>query len=298
MTFKATGSQRSYKVTLREALAWKTCHKALWPVVIEIAYAKHLDSVLDRVSRKMFDALGSDRLKILFDTNCRSRLGALVSALAMVHLVGGTAIEHIFLPGANKNFEKFATKNYDSKALQVYNTIETKLENNKCVTVSFQYGRKIKKDSDKIASAAISRAKAWKNNPTKFEQLYSRRPEARKWMDKNKITPKELAEKSEDYITDFILDAFVDSKISKTKSGIDTGHEYAVVGVDIKDGYKYIVLRNPHDVRTKIDYRKSIKDLEKIKEVQLPDDIPDRNECKMELNHFMKKLASINYDNS
>lgn len=297
VTFKAVGSKRSYKVTLEEALDWKTCHKALWPVVIEIAYVKHLDDVWNLVSEKMLSALGN-RLQILCSPDPRKRLGALVSALAMVHLVGGTAVQRIFLPGANKEFKKFATKDYNSKALDLYNLIETKLRNNKCVTASFQNGNKKKIDTDKVASAAISRAKSWKNNPQKFEQLYSSRPSAKYWMDKNKIKPEELAKKSEDYIKDFILDTCVGSEISKTKLGIHTAHEYAVVDVDTEDGYKYVVIRNTHDIRTKIDYRKSIKDLAKIKEVKLPADIPDRNECKMELNHFMKKLASINYGNS
>lgn len=55
---------------------------------------------------------------------------------------------------------------------------------------------------------------------------------------------------------------------------------------------KYIIIKNPGGIQTEIDYNKS-KHIPKG--VELPNRKVGFNECIMELNHFMKKVASINY---
>ena len=101
--------------------------------------------------------------------------------------------------------------------------------------------------------------------------------------------------------------------------GMFTGHGYAVVDAfEDLAGYKYIVIKNPHGNLTRINYTKSKKLKELIKNGTLKDKIGikkdgigtkiidfegktvdsgsgDISECVMELNDFCKKIYEIVY---
>ena len=81
----------------------------------------------------------------------------------------------------------------------------------------------------------------------------------------------------------------------ETEHGIQTRHAYLVLDAFEHEGSKYIVLKNPYNVKTKINYKKYPC---LPKEVKLPEQIDKlgNNECMMELTHFCKLLFSIDYD--
>ncbi len=82
-------------------------------------------------------------------------------------------------------------------------------------------------------------------------------------------------------------------KISKTQKGIAAAHAYLVVDVLEHKGYKYIVIKNPYGMKIKFNYKKSTKI---PKEVELPEQAPEKTEAMMELSHFYKKIAALDYD--
>ncbi len=74
-----------------------------------------------------------------------------------------------------------------------------------------------------------------------------------------------------------------------------------MVGCKEFNGYKYVIIANPHGIMTKIDYTHKIEKLRKKeklpREIKTPQDIDNEHgECAMELNHFYKKLYNIEYE--
>ena len=300
--FKQASTQMSYSVTRKEALNWKTCHRALWPVVIEIAYAKHLQhtftdkNFISNLSLVLGSNLTLSKIDASINSNYRKLLEDFASSLTIVYLLGGKSIEKIYIKP--NEIEKFSERGkYNSEAENTFKLIQEKLSHNKLVTVSFRDGRKLnKRDATSHGATAVSMAKTFKQNPDELKKIYSKnKSKVDEWMHKNNTNLEKLSQ-DENQLIDFVVDIY--NKLltnSKTQYGICTEHEYAVVGtLDNLDGYNYVVIRNPHDVLTKIDYRKSKKIPEKI---TLPEEISDRNECRMELNHFMKKIKKISYSN-
>ncbi len=78
-TFEPNGKTYTYSVTKDEALKWKTTHKALWPVVVEIAFAKYLNDleienltenselaskeILEMIERDLKEITDADKIK-------------------------------------------------------------------------------------------------------------------------------------------------------------------------------------------------------------------------------------------
>ena len=362
-----------------EALAWKTCHLALWPVVIEIAYAKHLKSMLiknkDQIEKSMrtsmrplikqqvkqyyVQPLGRDpsdseleetveeaiteELKNLLDQNSDLRTmfkDGGIPSVTLTYLTGAKSKQKIFananmditklipdldekLKQEYQNFKgvdisgiKAFQGKYSPEALKIYDKIQKKLNSGKIITAGFKGVNPLvatsmlsntglpKTDNNEIAFTTIQLAKSLKVNPldtiddlTLKDSLKKETYE--KWLKDHKLnladlgTPKVTDEMRKKFILETV-DFEKKLKISKTKSGIGAAHGYLVLDAFEHEGYLYIVLKNPHDVKTKINYKKSKK---LPPEVKLPEQISKiKNECMMELNHFYKKLSAINYD--
>lgn len=365
----------SYSVTKNEALNWKTSHKALWPVVIEIAYAKLLKDVAlqnkEEVEKQMRTTLRPileqqirEKLKLLLDEvdfsdeeinksvdklidnalqeiqsenlNLRDLLkGGGTASVALTNLTGVKSKTKGFIIPENlitdelrqqiKKFKGFDTKDiktfsgeYSPQAIKIFNNILKNLRNKKIITVSFKGVNPAlelsklrnsdlpKTDNQDIALAMLGIAKALKYNAKAQvdKLLYQgmiKKEDLDKWLkDNNFDFVEELEDATKDIREKFALD-MVDFdkqfKISKTKTCIGAAHGYLVDGTFEYEGYNYVVLRNPHNLKTNIDYTKSEKLKEKLKEIKLPEQLnKEKNECIMELNNFVKKLSQISYD--
>ena len=103
---------------------------------------------------------------------------------------------------------------------------------------------------------------------------------------------------------------------AKKKEGIIVGHAYSVVGAfaveageevtaEEKPTYRFIVIENPHDEHTNINYMAYSKRcsetakqfLEKNKKLKKKKQfcISNNRTCIMELNHFSKLLKNLTY---
>lgn len=371
------GLKKSYSVKKDDAINWKTSHKALWPVVIEIAYAKHMVNLSKQLTDKNLDAmidaminnfqkqmpqLTPDILKEIkkqmegpvseqyLNNASKDLKGALnggSSALALTHLTGKPSSQMVLQKMDTTMLEKLA-KNIDKKTIDeiksfggvdtsgvkkfsneysapasaIYNKIQNKLKQNKIITVSFKgtpHPTNIfhnstssnsknsslpKIDNSTIEIAVINLAR--KINRLGASEIFLlpnifKVCKCEKWVKENGYTSfLDLKELPLDTIEKFILETadFTELtknyKVSKTKTGISPEHAYLVLDALEHEEYKYIVLKNPHQMTTAINYKKSSK---LPPEVKLPKQIDKvKNECMMELNHFYKKLASIDYD--
>jgi len=386
LTFEPVSSKSFYPVTKAEALKWKTCHLALWPVVIEIAYAKHLKSMvvnnkdqLEKNTRAVMNAMRpelekefkeefaeehegkipsdsefenwleriiketlDETIKDLLDQNYDLRQllkGGGFASKALTHLTGAISKTKVFanmdvaklipdldekikqeyhqkFKGTNTSGIKAFQSQYSPEALKIYDKIQKKLKLGKIITTGFKGTNPLvsssmltstdlpKVDKKEIALAAIQVAKMLKKNSFQtvnglVQQGLLKVDTYEKWLENHNL---DLTSLGAPYTTDemrkkFILET-VDFekkfKTSKTKSGIGAAHGYLVLDAFENDGRLYIVLKNPSDMKTKINYKKSKK---LPPEVKLPEQINKiKNECMMELNHFYKKLLSIDYD--
>lgn len=312
-------SKKSYSVTKDEALKWKTSHKALWPVVIEIAYAKHIKELTKKNTNS------SDDVDLLQDLRYLARQGG-TSALALAQLTGKTSrkvyyqnydINQLqnfkkykgidektkkqiksFKGNDTSDIKKFPNK-YSDYALKIYNKIQKKLKKNKIITVAFK-DKTPYTDNSTISLMVINLAnEVQKNGKYTLYGLNNifKEKDYEKWLNEHNLTLDKLEGQPYEICKQFVLDTADLTelpKISKTKIGIEADHGYLVLDTLEHEGYKYIVLKNPHQMTTAINYKKSSK---LPPEVKLPEQIDKvKNECMMELNHFYKKLASIDYD--
>ena len=352
---------------IKDITKWKTSHKALWPVVIEIAYAKYqvyrtnqfmlnncIDELVDhelqgwiKMHQYMIDfsyskkdvpkdMITSIREKIIKSfkgcpeaEKLRNKLNWGIPAATLMNLTGKTS-SHVTFQNLGKdiiemiekyfksvkeetisqlksfddidksNIKKFSTKEYDGPVLAVYNKIQNKLKQNKIITVGFKNTTPQKIDNSLIALKVLLLITDLKNKGKDVILTYSnifKKDKYEKWLNENHLTLDDLKDQSNETLKKFVLetaDLTKKSIISKTKTGIGSGHAYLVLDALEHEGYKYIVLKNPYQITTKIDYKKSSK---LPPEVKLPEQIDKaKNECMMELNHFYKKLAAIDYD--
>lgn len=299
------------EVTKDEAIRWKSAHKAFWPIVIEIAFAKALSK-----SRKR-DLLSSDF------SNRDSVLDGGISSLAYTILTGRQAK----IPTGKKTVDKpFEKETYSPQVLELYNKINKCLESKKMVCASF-YGKTDKEMMD-IGLLTVGYKRYQKEIQNSFKELieeYKKDPEScRSYQisllnhfltNVNNKEPSNLMEEFKKFKFDIsspkqqkaLFDAFLKvvklvDKIPKNyKTGIYRDHAYCVVGCKEYDGYKYVIIANPHGTMTKIDYTHKIEKLRKegklLREIKTPQDIDNEHgECAMELNHFYKKLDSIEYE--
>ncbi len=362
ITFESTGSKNFYSVSKSEALNWKTSHSALWPVVIEIAYAKHLKNIAAGDSKKVEESLKTTMRPVIkrqveeafkafgitpTPENIESEIESVISAamqellkdninlrdllkgggssaLALTHLTGAKSnqrlygIDNVIGENIKKTFKGVDTSTikpfpnqYSDAVLKIYDKIKNKLESKKVVIVGFKgpsalptsilnFSGSPKTDNADIALAVIGLANSLKkDSATTMSQLVSNdllKKNYTDWLNANKLDFKKLGSTTDENRKKFILENVnfeKNLKISKTKTGISAAHAYLAVGTLEHEGYKYIILRNPNSVKTKIDYKKSSK---VPKEVKLPEEIDrSKNECMMELNHFYKKLNAISY---
>lgn len=312
-------SKKSYSVTKDEALKWKTSHKALWPVVIEIAYAKHIKDLMKKNTNL------SDGGDLLQDLRYLARQGG-TSAIALAQLTGKTS-RKIYYQNYDinqlQNFEKYKSidektkkqiesfkgndvsdikkfpNKYSDSALKIYNKIQKKLKKNKIITAAFK-DKTPYTDNSAISLMVINLAnEVQKNGKYTLYGLNNifKEKDYKKWLNEHNLTLDKLEGQPYETCKQFVLDTADLTelpKISKTKIGIEAGHAYLVLDTLEHEGYKYIVLKNPHQIKTSINYKKSSKLPPKVK---LPEQIDKvKNECMMELNHFYKKLESIDYD--
>ena len=363
ITYESTGSKKFYSVSKSEALNWKTSHSALWPVVIEIAYAKHLKNIAAGDPKKVeeslknairpvmepqveeaFKARGVDPTPEQIETEIELVASAAVqellkdninlrdlfkgggfSALALTHLTGAKSKQRLYgidsvidenikkiFKGVDTSTIKPFPNEYSGAVLKIYDKIKKKLESNKIVIVGFKGSSTLptsilnssdlpKTDNEDVALAVIGLINSLKkDSKTTIRGLISQdilKTTYKDWLATNKLDFEKLKSTTDENRKKFILenvDFGKKFKISKTKTGIIAAHAYLVVGTLEHEGHKYIILRNPNSVKTKIDYKKSSK---VPKEVKLPEEIDrSKNECMMELNHFYKKLNSIDYN--
>ena len=315
--FSPSGSKKSYSVSKDEALKWKTSHSALWPVVIEIAYAKYIkekcyDKSYTQVAGKSTAEPESPPKKKprKSDTTDSSAPKTEDLELRKIYEIGFSSRSLTELTGATSRMKSFtfpATEikafedKYSPQALKVYDEIQKKLRSNKIISIVFKNLNR--RGNNDIAFGVVSLAINLKSDPNGIINALTSKgvlteKKYTEWLTKNKLTLEKLKTASDKICEQFILEN-VDFekyfKLSKSKSGLSNNHAYLVLGTIESNGYKYILLRNPHKLKTKIDYSSKIKKLPKI--VKLPKEIDmEKNECMMELNHFFKYSALIEYN--
>ncbi len=284
------GSRKTYEVSKEEATKWETLHLALWPVVIEIAYAKHLKYISAQkeesnvknviqlelkkelmrahaddpnVTEKEIDEQTQDSMKkLLEDKNLRQffKYGG-CSAEALTHLTGARSKQKFYTLKKIYLFARSKGVPYTSEENYIYKKINKKLNNGKIITVYFYDNEK--QDYDSVASDVNLLAFSLKKDAEKtVDALVSRdvftKKKYEKWLKDRNLKLKDL--KGEGKYKDklrkeFILET-VDYghryKISKTQSGIHMSHSYVVLDTVEKGGYKYIVLKNSNNRATQL----------------------------------------------
>ncbi len=108
LIFEPSTKKRFYSVTKDEALKWRTSHKALWPVVVEIAYAKFISNEFqDKI--KYFSAEDRDKLLSRIDpADLRKIIAGGLAAMTLMHLTGARSKQKIFcisIPQVLANFK-------------------------------------------------------------------------------------------------------------------------------------------------------------------------------------------------
>jgi len=359
-----SNSKKTFIVSKEEALNWKTSHRALWPVVVEIAFAKclkecklkkgkevlnnteYINKVVNRLIEKFEEAAGEkcndenrkELLKIFVDSiseetlkleECSLRYAfgnGMVSAEVLNMLTGERSKAKSFIvpPGPIeiakdeetykmlKEFKKpnivsvkaFQSKEYHPEILKVYNKIKQKLESKNIVIATFKNvsDAKIKKDVASIAIRILINADFAKSDTADFiecckEGNILNQEAYEKWTSKNDL--KTVKDFSISDAVKFVLEivdfqkAYEEIKISKTKSFILNDHAYFISDVFSYEGYNYLVLEDPHQLGTKIDYTKSKKLPDGLK---LPDDSKLKsNQFFIELNDFYRRLKNFSY---
>lgn len=199
----------------------------------------------------------------------------------------------------------FSTKGYSDQELKIYNRIEKELKLNKVVSVGFKgdklSGKPQKLSDSEVAAYVITLSRGLKANAKGcvkclLDEGFIPLMRGMNWFGKHDMAPEDLQVATDEERRKFILDN-VDiekfGRVSKTKSGIYGQHTYLILDTIEHGGYKYIIFKNPHNEKTKIDYRKSHKLPPKI---SLPQEISRaKNECMMELGDFCERVASITY---
>ena len=340
--FKPTSKIYNYSVTKDEALNWKTYHKALWPVVIEIAYAKHIQAVHSGdIKHHILYLLKLDRK--LIPNNSKSLKDLLnfgVSSITNAEIFGESSVQEVYLRNLDpsilrqmdkdtvdeiiENSPKFRKFKYSPESDKIFDKIKTKIDQGLFVTATFKKSKNndifIGDSEDglsiKVYEHFIKLHDSKKLQESKIKKYYLKGYEERqKWLEANGIpsfdglfVDRKVKNGFKVNLLNFIS-LFIDLRkytqnhlisgaVSKTKTGVYGDHVYAVVAYVEKDGYKYLILRNPHDTRTKIDYTKSKKLPRTVRlPVEMSDNL-DKNECMMELNHFCKYLLGLGYGKS
>lgn len=369
MIYHGSRKKHTFEVTKEEAVKWGAKHKAFWPTVIEIAYAKFFkamnynDSDIDFIKQLVKEAVTmyfdqnypglpdiekenilsfviKDVLpKLLHSTeakNLKEQIGkGLAPAKSLVHLTGKDT-KRKMLPLASsihKKLQQMAASNpmlgtieqkfettedekerkrivpfntkYSDAALKMYGKIQKRLSTKKPVFVSFFYSHVSRQDIERAVNHILD------SDPA---QLSDALMSSRNSLGIKTLLIQKLGTDDENLIDAFsklsvskrksVLKEIFDSlhtKFSQSHVGMFGEHVYCVVGCREHDGYKYVIISNPHGDMTKIDYSKKIDALRRKgklpREIKTPQDINNsQGECAMELNHFYKKLTSIDYE--
>ena len=314
---KRKGIKPPYKkvvaeVTKDEAIRWKSAHKAFWPIVIEIAFAKALSKSLSR------NSLSDDFI------NRNNVLDGGTEGLAYAILTGRAT--RIYALDNVPSIEPFEAETYSPQVLKLYNKINKCLQSKKMICASFSGQPKYGMMDIGFLTASYKRYK--ENIANGFKQLldnYRTKPSTIpdyqvEWLNIFFTVicnekPKDLMREVENFKFDIsspkqqkaLFEAYLKGSISVKKipkthnTGIYSRHSYCIVGCKECDGYKYVIIANPYGSMTKIDYNKKIEKLRKEgklpREVKTPQEIDNAHgECAMELNHFYKKFATIDYE--
>lgn len=383
----------SISVTKDEVLKWgKIRHKALWPVVIEIAYAKfrknhkivdlttiNVEKIKNYIQEEIkhkskYKGLPEIKIKEIIEEKFKTKelkkilRGGSVNSV-LTNLTGEpTPIVDDLSNILNRdiNLKKFpilieGKVNYTSEVNDIFNKIVKNLKNKKSVVagISFlsDYNNKFDKNRSQknfniyiyfvlnfksILKENASDYDIDKSIENFFQQVPFKEDKLIKWCDKkgteqnfeilkNKKSKEEIkkalktifkrtssVEERENLFQEISSKVIDFEKFGKIE-GMFTGHGYAVVDAfEDLAGYKYIVIKNPHGKLTRINYTKSKKLKELIKNGNLKDKIGikkdgigtkiidfegktvdsgsgDISECVMELNDFCKKIDEIIY---
>ena len=311
VTCEPTGVKKSYSVKKDEAIKWKTCHRALWPVVIEIAYAKFLKNNVGYF-RDVYKHGGH-------------------SAVAMSHLTGKKSKYEEYTQVDQPRLKDYSNVKYDSATEKIYNKIKKSLDEKKVVTVAFRlksvnqlreeseslfFGEKLfnpsplKTNSNDLAYIILGRVKdirACKSAEDVKRELDNRifNQNYKKWLIKNNLKLEDLITLDEKKLYEFLAYHIANPsrfttyttgmQLQEKQEGITANHSFLVLDVLEHEGLKYVVFKNAADRKTKINYKKSTR---MPKTIKFPDDaLSEKNECMMELSHFHKKLLVIHYGN-
>ncbi len=386
----------SISVTKDEVLKWgKIRHKALWPVVIEIAYAKfrknhkivdlttiNVEKIKNYIQEEIkhkskYKGLPEIKIKEIIEEKFKTKelkeiLDGGLEEFTLVNLTGefiqmfNNLCDRLNRLNEDIDLKKFPTSlegkaNYTHEVNETFKKIVTHLKNKKAVTASIlpfsKYDKKFNKNrSQKNLNIskyfALNFKSILKENASDyaidksienfFEQVPFMEDKLIKWCDKkgteqnfeilkNKKSKEEIKEalktifkrtssvEERENLFKEISSKVIDFEKFGKIEGMFTGHAYAVVDAfEDLAGYKYIVIKNPHGNLTRINYTKSKKLKELIKNGNLKDKIGikkdgigtkiidfegktvdsgsgDISECVMELNDFCKKIYEIVY---
>lgn len=386
----------SISVTKDEVLKWgKIRHKALWPVVIEIAYAKfrknhkivdlttiNVEKIKNYIQEEIkhkskYKGLPEIKIKEIIEEKFKTKelkeiLDGGLEEFTLVNLTGefiqmfNNLCDRLNRLNEDIDLKKFPTSlegkaNYTHEVNETFKKIVTHLKNKKAVTASIlpfsKYDKKFNKNRSQknlniskyfslnfksILKENASDYAIDKSIENFFEQVPFMEDKLIKWCDKkgteqnfeilkNKKSKEEIKEalktifkrtssvEERENLFKEISSKVIDFEKFGKIEGMFTGHAYAVVDAfEDLAGYKYIVIKNPHGNLTRINYTKSKKLKELIKNGNLKDKIGikkdgigtkiidfegktvdsgsgDISECVMELNDFCKKIYEIVY---
>lgn len=365
MDFMANKSKKhTFTVTKQEAMNWSAQHKAFWPIVVEIAYAKFskifkrgklvkrlvdninemyvlasyspkeplirripatAEKIISTASKTSLPPEFEEKLSknaLSYEKELKNEINEIsISNLAYTHLTGMPSKKHSqnLYMNDKKGIKPFTT-NYSDDALKLYKKIQQNLQSNHfvCATFNTVFVHTTALDAERSAELAcdpknfedLNLSEDFKD---KFQQFINSKiledlglPPSYKIIrgaDQHRFYRFDsLPEKErKQLLTEFFTINLPNMKeSSKRHIGILGGHSYTVLDCMEHDGYKYIIIANPHGTTTKIDYAAKLERMKKKgtlpKTVTTPQQIDNANgECAMELNDFYKKLASIDY---
>ena len=204
---------------------------------------------------------------------------------------------------------------YAPQEMRLFEKIEKKLNKGEVVTATF---------SSNLIHNSIESQQTVENIVNRMFDKFSLEPITKDGEHLFKHKDDKLTytkEEAKEYIEDMLRierDPFGRSSIKtvKKKEGILSSHAYSVVGAfsveagdevnaEEKPTYKFIVIENPHDMHTSINYRDYSKHCSETAKQFLKENkkfeekekfyINNNRTCIMELNHFAKLLSSIAY---
>lgn len=209
------------------------------------------------------------------------------------------------------DIKKFQSKEYSDNILKIYNQIKNCTQKNKFVSTAFRgVNPKVtistlnSKKLQEIGLETVALDVHLLSGNAKLDPVmtilnleksgFLDKNTYEKWLKNNNLSNiEDLRNADESVQKEFFaknLDYSKKYKISKTKQGISGAHMYLIEDVLEHDGYKYIVMRNPHQIKSKINYKSSQKISNNI---NLPVDFVENNKFVMELSHFYKKAKCI-----